>query len=90
MDSIILHLVAIDPIFLLEVLIKAGLDVVYDWLPAARTGKVSVVWAQATVRSGTCLPFVIVNEIAKARCVNHVEPQTNAVFLDVCVNGRRQ
>lgn len=84
-NAVVNDFLAVDPVFLLEVGVEAGLDVVHNRLPA---GRERVSWVLQHRKK--CIPVVVVDKVTEPGSVDDSQTKPDTVFLDVCRRHERQ
>ena len=79
MDAVVDDFGPVDAVFLLQIRIEAGLDILNYGFPAGDVSEESQ--TSTGEKSG---PIVVVDEVAEPRGIDDCEMETNTILLDVC------
>ena len=79
MDTVVDDFGPVDTVFLLQVRIKAGFDILDDGYPGRDVSEES----RTGVRAKS-VPIVFIDEVAKPRDIHDCEMETDTILLDVC------
>lgn len=79
MDAVVHDFLAVNPVLLLEVGVKPGLNVLNDGPPAVQTHQ----HVMLRLRVGDIVPFIVVDKVAETGRVNDRQTKADTALLNV-------